>query len=121
MRFLTKLGQVLLKVEAQMIGVSPLVKALLPPRGDAIVDQVQSELTQVAQVIVLVEAVGQKLQLPGAQKLEAAAPLVAKIILQSSALARHEVRDPVLFEAGCTKIASGMADVLNALKADGID
>jgi hypothetical protein len=43
-----------------------------------------------------------------------AAPLIAQAILQSSLMAGHTLADPVLFKQGATKIADGLADVLNA-------
>ena len=115
MKFLTKLGQVLLQVTQVITGFAPLAKVAFPGYADK-VDVVSQDLAEVAQVIVNVEAVGQTLGLPGAQKLQAAAPLVAQILIRSSLVANHKIANPTLFQQGAQKIADGMADVLNSLE-----
>jgi len=81
------------------------------------VSKATSEIEQIAAIIANAEVMGQALQLNGAQKLTAATPLVAQMFLQSSLLAGRAVSNPPLFKAGCEKIGSGMADVLNSLVA----
>lgn len=115
MKFLTKLGGILLKATEIATGFGPLIAATAPVTAGT-VTRVTSDLEQLASMIGTVEAVGQALSLAGPQKLTAASPLVAQVILQSSLMAHHSIADPVLFKAGCEKIGSGMADVLNSLK-----
>lgn len=114
MTLLAKIGSILLRATEIISGFGPLVSAVVP-NSSGVVTAVESELSQISGVITSVEAIGQTLQIPGPQKLTAAAPLVAQVILQSSLLAHHKIANEVLFKQGATKIADGMADVLNSL------
>lgn len=115
MKFLTKLGNVLLQVTQVVTGFAPLAKVALPGYADK-VDVVSQDLAELSQIIVNVEAVGQALSLAGPQKLQAAAPLIAQVLIRSSIVANHKVANPALFQQGATKIADGLADVLNSLE-----
>ncbi len=119
MKFLTKLGMILLKATEIVAGFAPLASAVVPGQAGNI-QVVSADLAQIAGIITEVEAVGQALTLAGPAKLQAASPLVAQVILQSSLLANHKIANPDLFKAGAQKIADGMADVLNSL-ADNIN
>jgi hypothetical protein len=114
MTFLKKLGSILLRATEIAAGFAPIAQMSFPGQSDKI-QTVSNDLAQIANIIVTVEAVGQSLNLPGAQKLQAAAPQVAQIILQSAVLSNHKIANTVLFQGGCQKIADGMADVLNSL------
>lgn len=117
MKFLTRLGQIVLKATEIATGFGPFVTRAIPGQtDDAIVRRVTTDLELLSGIVGHVEVIGQALSLTGTQKLTAASPLVAQVILQSSILARHEIADPVLFKQGCDKIAGGVADVLNSLK-----
>ncbi len=117
MTFLKKLGEILVKGLAIAIGVGPVVAQAVPGAG-GIVTLVASDLEQIQQIIVEVEAMGASLGLPGADKLRAAAPLVAQILLQSKALVGKPIANGPLFTQGATKIADGFADVLNSVHPD---
>lgn len=117
MKFLTKLGQILVKATQIVTGFGPIVQQFVPSSVDA-VTEVTSDLNLIAQVISNVEAVGQVTGLTGPDKLKAATPLVAQAILASSLLAKHQIANATLFQQGAQKIADGMADVLNSLKDD---
>lgn len=110
MKFLTKLGQVLLTVTQIVTGIGPFFPKQLEP-----VTRHVDKLMELASIITTVEVIGQKLAIPGDKKLEGAAPLIAQSILQSSLLVDKKISDPVLFIKGCTSIGSGLADVLNSL------
>lgn len=114
MGFLKKLGTVLLKVTEIATGFG----ALVPPQYQNVEKAVISDLKAIESVIVNVEAFGQVLGTPGADKLKAATPLVAQMILQSSLVAGRKIENAALFQQGATKIADGMADILNSLKDD---
>lgn len=117
MKFLTRLGMIVLKVTEIATGFGPFITRAIPgTTDDAIVRRVTTDLEILAGIIGNVEVVGQALNLSGTQKLTAASPLFAQIILQSSLLAKHEIANPVLFKQGCEKMASGLADVLNSQK-----
>jgi hypothetical protein len=119
MSFLKKLGSIILKVSEIVIGFGPAAAMLIPgTKDDKIIQTISVDLAQIAQIIAQVEVFGQALSLPGAQKLQAAAPAVAQVVLQSSIMVNHKIANPALFQTGCTKVADGMADILNSLKAD---
>lgn len=115
MSFLKKFGEFILRATEIVVGFAPVAAATFPGEAGAI-QVVSRDLSQIAGVITTVEAIGQTLGQPGPQKLQAAAPLVAQVILQSSILVDHSIADPGLFQKGAQKIADGMADVLNSLK-----
>jgi hypothetical protein len=117
MTFLKKLGSILLKATEIVTGVGPLIGQIYP-QAAGLEQRVENDLVQIGQIIVTVETLGQALNTPGADKLKAAAPLVAQIILKSAIVGAHEIDNPMLFQQGAQKIADGMADVLNSLKPD---
>lgn len=116
MTFLKRFGEIALKCIAIAGGFAPLVQAAVPDSAKPTVALVASDLALVADIITKTEVMGQALGIAGPDKLKAAAPLVAQIILSSSVLAQHEIANPALFQQGCASVASGMADVLNSLK-----
>lgn len=120
MKFLTKLAEIFAK-GLQIVGVfAPTIEKVLPGPAAAVVQTVSKDLSEMAQVILDAEQVGVALQLKGPDKLKAATPGIADIILESALLANHKIANPDLFSQGATKIADGMADVVNSLHTDGI-
>ncbi len=117
MKFLTKFGQAFLKGIQIVTGFAPLAASVAPNEA-GVIQTVSQDLTQIAHIITQVVVIGQALSLPGPQKLTAAAPLIAQVLLQSSMLAGHKINDEALFTAGAKKIADGMADCLNSLHPD---
>ena len=113
-KFLTTLGRVLLQGTAIFAGFAPLAESAFPQQAGAI-RIITKDLTQLADIIVQVEHAGQKLGMPGEQKLQMAAALFAPIILQSAMFSGRTIGDPALFQQGTEKLASGLADVLNSL------
>lgn len=119
MKFLTKLAQIFAK-GLQIVGLfGPVIQTVLP-QSAGIVQTVSQDLSEIAQVVVDVEQAGVALQLKGPDKLKAAAPLVADIILRSTLVANHKIDNPALFQQGVNSVASGMADILNSFHVDGI-
>lgn len=116
MGFLKKLGSVLLKVGAVAAGIGPLAF----PNQTTTIGKVVSEIEQLVGLIVTVEAIGQKLNLPGNEKLEAAAPLIADAILRTSFMVDKKVAKPELFTSGAKQIAAGLADVLNSIHEEAV-
>lgn len=116
MTFLKKLGQVVVNIAGIVSGIGPIFSASIPKASGAI-NLVTSEIAQLAGVIATVEAVGQAVStpLPGTEKLKAATPLVAQIILASSVMAGKKIADPAKFQLGASEVASGIADILNSL------
>ncbi len=117
MGWLAKFGGIALKFVQIAAGIAPIVQAEIPGSSGT-VQIVSKDLTEIAQIIQEVEVMGQALNQPGAQKLTAAAPLIAQIILQSSLLANHTIADQAKFQAGVNSVASGIADVLSSLHPD---
>ena len=111
MTFLAKLGSILLKATQIVTGIAPFI----PQAQQGTYQIISRDLEQVSQIIIQAELFGQALGIKGPDKLKAATPAVAQIILQSSILANHKINDAALFQQGCQKIADGMADVLNSL------
>lgn len=120
MTFLAKFGAAVLKGIQIVSGVAPFAQAAAPSSASAIA-HVQSELALLAGVIQQAEVFGQALSLPGAQKLTAAAPAVAQVILSSSLMAGKKVNDAALFKSGAEKMASGLADILNSWHEHGVE
>lgn len=118
MTFLKKLGAMILKGTAIVAGIAPLIST--SDKSAAIATTISEDLSQIGGVIASVEAVGQALSLKGADKLTAAVPQVAQVILQSTLLAGHKIADEALFSSGSKKIADGMADILNSLHESGV-
>lgn len=119
MKWLTRVGSILLKATQILVGITPVVGPIIPgDKDDRILAVAASELQLMLTVITQVELFGQALGIPGPDKLKAAAPAVAQIILSSAMMANRKIEDEVLFRAGCVKVADGMADIANSLKAD---
>ena len=121
MKWLTLVGKYALVGLNLLTGFGPMIGQMIPgDKDDKIIAKSTDTLIQVSTVIQMVEAIGQAAStpMPGAEKLKVATPLVAQIILASSMLAQHKIADETLFRAGCEKIASGMADVLNSIHGE---
>lgn len=114
MSFLKKLGGVLLKVGQIVVGFGPMLGTAIPQIAGAI-QVVSRDISAIVQVITNVEAIGQTLGIAGPDKLKAAAPLVAQIVLQSEILVGKTIANPVLFQQACTEYAQATVDLLNSL------
>jgi len=117
MTFLAKLGGIIAKVVGIFTGFAPLIESALP-KSAGVIQTVSQDLTQIANLVVNIEAIGQLQGLSGPDKAKAIAPLVAQIITSSTIVAGHKIANPALFLQGCTNIGGGMADVLNSLHED---
>lgn len=115
--FLKKAGQILLQAGSIALGIGPILKQYVPNAAGTI-NTVVNDLQQLGQIIITVEAIGQSLNLTGAQKLDAATPLVAQAILQFDMMAGHKIQDPAKYNQGAREIAQGLVDIYNSLHAD---
>lgn len=115
--FLGKVGTVIAGILGIVTGFGPPLVALSGNKNGvtAVVDRVQSELQQVEGIVTTLQVVGEVQGMNGEQKLAAATPLVAQVILQSSALAGRKVEQPDLFKAGCASIADGWVKIMQSL------
>ena len=117
MTFLSKYGGLIVKGIGIALGVLPMVSTFYPQTGGT-VQVISKDLAEIMQIILNVEAMGQALGLAGADKLRAAAPLIADIFKRSSVLAGKPIADEVAYFKACTVIAGGCADLLNAVSPD---
>lgn len=114
MTFLSKLGQIIIK-GAEIAGLfAPTIEAAVPGAAQKI-QVVSNDLTEIANLVVTVEAIGQSAGLPGPQRALLIGPQVAQILLQSAVIAGKPIKDPAAFQAAAAKIAGGVADALNAV------
>lgn len=120
MTFLKKLGQVLLKVAGVAAGVYPLVSPLIGSgKAGQITGTAVNDLTAIGAVIVQLEtAFGAVPGSTGAQKLQAAIPLVSNIIKTSELVVNKKIANEALFTQGVTEVAQGMVDILNSIHPD---
>lgn len=117
MNLLAKIGSIILKGTEILLGFGSTIQQQFPGTS-SVVTVISKDLTDVANIVTQVEVMGQALQIKGPDKLKAAAPLIAQIILQSALMADKKIESPDLFQQGCTKVADGMADILNSLHAN---
>lgn len=115
MSFLKKLGQIALKVVIGLDTFGPIAKQFTPDNVDRAIDAAGDYSRRAASVIAQAEIMGQALQLAGSDKLKAAAPAMAQVILQSDAMIGKKIKDAAKFEAGVLQITAGWADILNSL------
>jgi hypothetical protein len=120
--FLSKLGKYLAEGIAVFAGIEPLVAPLFGSntKVTGTLSTVVNDLNQIGQVVVQAEAL---IQTPGsgAQKLAAAAPLVANIIKTSELVGNHKIKNETLFIQGCTDMTNAVAEILNALDSGGVN
>lgn len=119
MTFLKALGRYIVEGLQILAGIQPILQQN-QPSASTVITKVESELTQLASIITTVEAVGTSLGLPGADKVRAAGPLVAQLILQSELMVGKTVANGPAFAAATQTIAGGIADLLNSLSAASI-
>jgi hypothetical protein len=120
--FLKKLGVFLAKAASIELGLGPLLQPFL---GSASAQNVPfaavatgvNDLTQIAQIATMVEAVNQTPG-SGAAKLEAARPLVLQILRTSQAFVGKKIADEALAEKGAGDIVTGVVEFMNAIHPD---
>lgn len=120
MTFLKKLGQGIVKglqIAGRIEGVlGPELPADVRAKVDAALSRANSELVSLGAIITQVEAIGVTLKLEGTQKLTAATPLVAQMLLSSPLLLGKHVANPELFEKAAQEYAQATVDLLNSLE-----
>lgn len=114
-KFLSLVARAALKGLNIVTGLGPEIRSITPNstignRIDAAVDFA----TEFQRIIHEVEIIGALHGFTGDQKQAAAAELFAQVLLRSG----FKVEDEPLFRQGCSKSASGWADILNSRKTD---
>jgi hypothetical protein len=117
MTFLKKLGEII----AQGSKIAGMILPFIPNVRNLPVERITDTLNAIINVIVQVEAIGAVFnkngsEMTGEDKLKAATPLVAQIILQSDVVSGKRIENQTLFMTGVKKITNGVVDVLNSLK-----
>jgi hypothetical protein len=97
-------------------GFSPLAKAGLNDRGDAVIDKVSDTLNKVAEIVVITESIGVALSLDGPNKLQAATPLVTQLILKSDLMIGKKIDDQAMFTEGVQDMVNSVVKILNSIK-----
>ena len=120
MTFLKKLGQTLLKVLAIATSVGPIVQPFMGSgKAAQTTGTVVNDLTNIGSVIVQIETAFAAIpNSTGAQKLQAAIPLVANIIKTSELVSGKKIANEALFTQACTEYAQATVDLLNAVHPD---
>ena len=117
MTFLKKLGTILVNIAGVAVGVGPIIAPFL---GSGKVAQVTgtsiNDLTSVASVIVQIETAFAAVPgSTGAQKLQAAIPLVGNIIKTSELVSGKKITNETLFTKAVQEYAQATVDLLNSL------
>lgn len=118
MTFLKKLGQILAKGLAIAVGVGPLIVPFLGSGKSAqVAGTVVNDLTAIGQRVLEIETA---IQTPGsgAQKLQAAIPLVTNIIKTSELVSGKKIANEELFNKACIGYTQATVDLLNSLHED---
>lgn len=118
MNFLKKLGKILAEGVAIAAGMGPLVMPFLGSGKAAAVEATAvNDLTQISQIVTMVEAVNQTPG-SGAAKLAGATPLVLQILKTSQAFTGKKIADEALAEKGAADIVTGIVEFMNAIHPD---
>ena len=112
MTFLKALGAAILKGAAIVGGFAPLVEAALPGEA-AKIQVVSNDFTQMANLVVQVEAMGQAANLTGPQKASAIAGAMAQAILTTAPFIGKKIANPAKFQTDAAALAGAIADLLN--------
>lgn len=113
MSFLKKLGTILANAAGIAAGIGPIIKPFLGDKSGVLESGI-NDLTQVAQIVTMVEAV---VQTPGsgAAKLAAATPLVLQVLRTSEAFSGKKISNQALAEKGAADIVTGIVEFMNAI------
>ena len=119
MNWLKKLAQALSAVTQIVVGFGPLFTQLTPTdKDDKALPVVLDSLQHLTGILATVESIALSLGLTGPDKLKAAIPLVAQLILQSDAMVGCKIDNPAEFQAGVGDLVSAWVRVVNSTKAD---
>ena len=120
MTFLKKLGQILLKVLSIATGVGPIIQPFLGSgKAGTVATTAVNDLTAIGQVVLQIEtAFAAVPNSTGAQKLQAAIPLVSNIIKTSELVIGKKIANEALFTQACQEFTQATVDLLNSIHPD---
>ena len=120
--WLKTVGKILAMVGSAASGVD--LSALFPPKYKPLIDKVEgyiekSHLGEIGDAVIQVEAFSAALtsSLPGPEKLKAATPPVANIMLDFLKIRHMVVENEAEFLLACSDMTSAMVRAFNACKA----
>jgi hypothetical protein len=115
--FLKNLGSSLVKVVGIASGVGPIIEPFLGSGKPATVaTSVVNDLTSIGQVVLQTEtAFAAVAGSTGAQKLQAAIPLVSNIIKTSELVVGKKIANEALFTQACQEYTQATVDLLNSI------
>ena len=115
--FLKNLGSSLVKVVAIESGVGPIIEPFLGSGKPATVaTSAVNDLTSTGQVVLQIEtAFAAVTGSTGAQKLQAAIPLVSNIIKTSELVVGKKIANEALFTQACQEYTQATVDLLNSI------
>src|SRR5690242_7794964 len=117
MTFLKKLGTILVNIAGVAVGVGPIIAPFLGSgKAGQVTGTVVNDLTAVASTIVQIETAFAAVPgSTGAQKLQAAIPLVGNIIKTSELVSGKKIANEALFTKAVQEYAQATVDLLNSL------
>lgn len=120
--FLKKLGQILVKVIQVETGIGPIIQPLLGSgKAATTINTVTNDLTSIGQIIVQIETAFAAIpNSTGAQKLQAAIPLVGNIIKTSELVVGKKIANEALFTQAIQEYTQATVDLLNSLDASAV-
>lgn len=120
MTFLKKLGSVLMRVLAVSGLVGPIVTPLFGSgKAAQTASTVTNDLTAIGTTIVQIETAFAAIPgSTGAQKLQAAIPLVANIVRTSEMVVGKKIANEALFTQAVQEYAQATVDLLNSIHPD---
>jgi hypothetical protein len=118
--FLKKLGQILLKVVGIAAGVGPVITPFLGSgKAGQVTGTVVNDLTSIGSLVVQIETAFAAIPgATGAQKLQAALPLVSNIIKTSELVSGKKIANEALFTQACQEYTQATVDLLNSIHPD---
>lgn len=112
---LSKVAAIVKQADGAADQAGPWLERFFPKQA-ATIRQVDDGLEKAAEIVIKAEVVGAAIGSTGPDKADKAGAAVAELLLDRL-IAGKRIQDPALFRAGATKIASGLADVLNSVDA----
>jgi hypothetical protein len=120
--FLKKLGQILVNVAGVAVGIGPIITPFLGSgKAGTVASTVVNDLTSIGQVVVQIETAFAGLpagSTTGAQKLQAALPLVSNIVKTSELVVGKKIANEALFTQACQEYTQATVDLLNSIHPD---
>ena len=117
MTFLKKLGQILVNLAGIAAGIGPIITPFLGSgKSAAVAGTVVNDLTAIGSTIVQIETAFAAVPgSTGAQKLQAAIPLVGNIIKTSELVVGKKIKNEALFTQAIQEYTQATVDLLNSL------